>query len=483
MLGVVRNASAVLTDLTLSVGEMGTAETRLSNYLGISTKEIQSWTNAANIADVSASALTNDISALETKLARIAQGEVPQGLAEAMGKLGIPEDLLGFADMSQEDRVKMVFGAAGTMEDQTNAADLVGQILGSSFKDLYTSGVVQREGFEGLWARANNANFTNSDTAKQGDIFNTELKTFETSIENMGKLLGGEIAGELVPLLNDINNWLDENGEEIATTLEKLGTDLGDITGGLVGAVGALLVGDFDKAGKYLMQLGEGTNSILNDPVGIFKDTKSGYKDAGAGAVEAIGSGILAAGAGLPGVFGKVAVDTMSFWDNLLGSNYAEQAKFLASATKEEKEAYFKILGIYNSLTKGMNRKQKEFFTEKWKKAITNGDDIFHPVIQDSLRGQALRVEDGIIKPNGEVVQVAPDDWVFAARNLGDMAKAFVPYSFGGGKGSSELVINQNITVNGGHDMPQTIRQQARLGLADALQQATKYSQVMPAFS
>ena len=34
---------------------------------------------------------------------------------------------------------------------------------------------------------------------------------------------------------------------------------------------------------------------------------------------------------------------------------------------------------------------------------------------------------DGIMRPDGTVTQVAPDDWVLAARNLGDLAKAFVP--------------------------------------------------------
>lgn len=36
-------------------------------------------------------------------------------------------------------------------------------------------------------------------------------------------------------------------------------------------------------------------------------------------------------------------------------------------------------------------------------------------------------VQDGIIRPNGQVTQVAPDDWVFAVRDVNKLASAFSP--------------------------------------------------------
>ena len=92
------------------------------------------------------------------------------------------------------------------------------------------------------------------------------------------------------------------------------------------------------------------------------------------------------------------------------------------------------------------------------------------------------KIKDGIMRPDGTVTQVAPDDWVFAARNLGDLARAFVPQNHTSVSGG-EYVINQTFNINGGNDMPQVLRQQAykgtQEGLLEMMTQSTRKLQLM----
>ena len=84
-------------------------------------------------------------------------------------------------------------------------------------------------------------------------------------------------------------------------------------------------------------------------------------------------------------------------------------------------------------------------------------------------------IQDGIIRPNGQITQVAPDDWVFAARNIGDLASAFIPESLipqHTMNAPQDIVINQTINITSPTDLlPQTIKEQAHSGAYDALKQ------------
>ena len=85
--------------------------------------------------------------------------------------------------------------------------------------------------------------------------------------------------------------------------------------------------------------------------------------------------------------------------------------------------------------------------------------------------GRVHRMQDGIMRPDGTITQVAPDDWVFAARNVGDLARAFIPQTPTATAGNMEFSIVQNFTINGSSDLPQVLRQQAYQGTQEGLMQ------------
>lgn len=87
-------------------------------------------------------------------------------------------------------------------------------------------------------------------------------------------------------------------------------------------------------------------------------------------------------------------------------------------------------------------------------------------------------VEDGIMRPDGTITRVAPDDWVFAARNVEDLAAAFIPQGVSNTMNApASYVINQNINVNGGNNVAAAVRQQAYNGANEAMLRSMSNSQ------
>lgn len=97
------------------------------------------------------------------------------------------------------------------------------------------------------------------------------------------------------------------------------------------------------------------------------------------------------------------------------------------------------------------------------------------------------KAEDGIIQPDGRLINISPDDWVFAAKNVEDMASAFIPHGLTANRSMNapaSYVINQSFTVNGGNATAQTVRAEAYKGTSAALQNslrnAARIMQLMP---
>ena len=119
--------------------------------------------------------------------------------------------------------------------------------------------------------------------------------------------------------------------------------------------------------------------------------------------------------------------------------------------------------------------------------AVTNGWNWFVDKVTGNKAKTGKKAEDGIIQPDGRLINISPDDWVFAAKNVEDIASAFVPHGMTTNNSMSApatYVINQSFTVNGGNATPQAVRAEAYRGTAAALQtnlkNAARIMQLMP---
>ena len=82
------------------------------------------------------------------------------------------------------------------------------------------------------------------------------------------------------------------------------------------------------------------------------------------------------------------------------------------------------------------------------------------------------------MRPDGTITRVAPDDWVFAARNVEDLAAAFLPQGVSNTMNApASYIINQTINVNGGSNVAAAVRQQAYNGANDAMLRSMNNSQ------
>lgn len=173
---------------------------------------------------------------------------------------------------------------------------------------------------------------------------------------------------------------------------------------------------------------------------------------------------------------GDGVMATGDFLGSLLsGQDYGgfkeKRINIFAAADALNKEADRGIFGI-------VKRKNFEDYSPETQELVNKagGKKVFPAYIND-----------GIIRPDGRTIGISPDDWVFAAKNVEDIASAFVPHGMTANNSMNapaSYVINQSFTVNGGSATPQAVRTEAYRGTAAALQNnlknAARIMQLMP---
>lgn len=323
--------------------------------------------------------------------------------------------------------------------------------------------------------------------------------------------IGEKITGEKDPakILKSLANSIGSIVSPAFETSVKLLGDLGD-------ALSALWNGDWDALGgslkNFLSDLGVGFAEILGldvkskDASSLQKEAEEQYK--GGGVKGLVKGATLQTAAISKVVSGEDAranlrkqIENMRKEEtptNMIGiPQYADTP--LTSYSKD----FLKLLvlgiqsGAYNPAGyRGYSDeelellKQIESDSNNSTETLTgSGLKVYNKLIREknkASKNDALGIKDGIIRPNGQVTRVAPDDWVFAARNLGDLASAFMPRSMPyAGTGNASYTITQEFTFNGSsRDMASEVMRQAyrgtQSGLLAAMNQNTQRMQLMP---
>lgn len=105
------------------------------------------------------------------------------------------------------------------------------------------------------------------------------------------------------------------------------------------------------------------------------------------------------------------------------------------------------------------------------KRAVNAGQYDRFSIYLNAPEESIKNLQDGIISPGGGITRVAPDDWVFAVRNVADLAAAFMP-SAAYSTGDQTITVNQTVNIQGGTNLaPATISQAAKQGVHGALQE------------
>lgn len=487
LIGAARNASVALAGTATVTGMVESSAYKTAEKIGISTEALDLWKASAKIAGVDANGLISAMGKLATVMGRMRiDGAGLEQFVKQLGELGLVADKVDIAKMldmapdelmteiirmAQEASAKAQEEAAEAnkaLQKSPNDADakkrlknarkeqqrisiIVGDILGDAGQDFYLELNRQGKTINEFLEGANRTRFTTAADNQKGADFVVEVNTLKTELESMGKLLGDSIGGELKQPLKDINNWLIENKESIVGGIDTIA----DIIGKIYNAV-----------------------HNLKKDIDVYQD------ETGTGEVQAA---IEVGARRIPGMNAYFAVQDYALWklgyytDNqyeaLKNANTASLGKVNAPAKEqsgrkdaddygsltdyaeepESDDTGASTFGAYRNRNKNAQTETKVLGAEPRKSPVlvteeqTSKQTITTPKIgsqkqekkkgffaslidsfntkqtEESETNPVAKINDGIMRPDGTVTQVAPDDWVFAARNVGDIAKAFVP--------------------------------------------------------
>lgn len=468
LIGTARNAAVALVSIK-TIGKLGTfADAESSAYktskaLGITTESLKTWKAAAKIAGVDANSLVNSMGQLGSVLAHLPING--KGLEEYSNKL--QEIGLGITDLKDKEgkwlsadkafqkviaKGQEEYAKANTEEEQLIVTTKMGDILGSAGQDFFIALNAMGMTIEQFRQGAGKSVWTNDKNTKDAMAFSKEWNTLSNSLSQIGAFFGANTAKELTQSLKDINEWLGTNGDSIKQSLETLAQKIGNTAGTVVNSAGAA-----SAIFKYLTA----------EPGS--KEQQAAYKDLEKNAEKLKTNPITAR------LYGLIESTNNQIIE---GQKEAEQITALITERNNLKSLFKELSKNPEYVTKG-----KLDYSKVPKRVQTDISRYLELDGNSSMFTNVPKIKDGIIRPDGTVTQVAPDDWVIAARNLGDLARAFVPQPTTAQSGNMEFSIVQNFTINGGSDLPQVLRQQAyngtQQGLMEIMAQSSQRLQLM----
>ena len=500
LIGAARNAAVVLAGTAIASGAVESAAYKSAEKIGISTETLDLWKASAKIAGVNANSLVGAMGKLSDVMGRMRiDGAGLEQFTKKLGELGLVVDDIDIAKMlnmapdelmteiirkAQEASAKAKKDIAeankalannpkdtaaqenlkNAQKEQRRISIIVGDILGEAGQDFYIE--LQRQGktIDEFLTGAGRTVFTTAEDNQKGANFATEVNTLRAELESMGKLVGDSVGGILTPYLKKVNDWIQAHGDEIADKIRAIADGVGKLVEKIVGIIQNEKVQDAGNAVVTTMTAAKNTFSFVT------ADTEEEKQEAAEKANAAIEElkGFKDKG-GAAGLLGAYATFVSDITDDAIGliANIKQNR-----AEKKQRDVSEKALKGY------FNRVNKDKVSKNEKLRI--GDEIstseaqrYRDELGDKVAGKYIQLQDGIMRPNGTVAQVAPDDWVFAVRNVGDLARAFIPQTLpqASAAAPSSYTINQTFNISGSNDIPQVIREQAYRGTQNGLLQ------------
>lgn len=442
LIGTARNAAVVLATTAVATSAMSSAEIKSAAALGVSTEALDNWKAAANIAGVNSASLVSSMGQLSNVINRIRFDG--SGLDEYSKKLGFLRlSINDLKDLTTDQAYQKIFERAqemiaeGTYKPQEIYAAMQG-LVGDGGTNLLIE--LQRKGVS-IGDFLNGASITQFMTAKNhedGADFIEAVKTLKEQTESITKRLGTEVGAELEPLVRKISDFITDHKEDIINGIDKISEGIGVIS-----------------------------EKVQNFGSWLFKDKDTEYQELVASLTGAAGSTIGAA-------FSYAGIPTDVLYAMLL-----EGATGVDALRLQEEYSLIGRIKKAGGRDGSISKKEitQQLIDDILRYQELGGDFDYLPLDAGAIKSIVndygvvpnRRLQDGIMRPDGTVTQVAPDDWVFAARNLGDLAHAFIPRNLEAAAPANTYNIVQNFTINGARDTAQVVRQQAYNGARDGL--------------
>lgn len=425
LIGTARNAAVVLATTAIASASAESKIYKTAESIGTSTQALNVWRAAAKIAGVSADGLVSSMGKLGRAMNSVKYDPSKlQAYQEQLWKLGVTYNEI--KGMSTDKAFEYIISKAQGLKGQYSSAELAGRVadvLGEEgmnfFIELGNTPIAE------FLAGAEKTQFTTAESEKNAREFASEVNELKVTVESLGMRIGGDTAGIMQPYAEKLNTWLQEHGDEITENIVKGVKYIEELVKKFVGNE---VVQDIAKSlGKSVVDTAKATGEMVG---ALAEGDTEQALDSAKKALESTVAPL------------EVVTEKMSQSENTVVS---------AIGNGRLDQAAAEVVDNVGS-------------------AIANGTKKAWNWVVDLVTGKKnKKANDGILRPDGTLTEVAPDDWVIAARNLGDVARAFIPQGMGAGAQLSEYSIVQNFTINGGSDIPQVIRQQAYNGVQDGL--------------
>lgn len=440
LIGVARNAAVVLGTTAIASGVAESKIYKTAEAIGTTTQALNVWRAAAKIAGVNADGLVSSMGKLGSAMNSVKYN--PDKLTayeQQLWKLGVKyKEIQG---MSTDKAFEFIIAKAQSLKGQYSTAELAGRVadvLGEDGMNFFIE--LGDTPIADFLKGAEKTQFTNAESEKNARDFEKEVNEFKVTVESLGMRIGGDIGGVLTPYMEKINTWLQDHGEDIADGILKVVRFVEELVKHFLG----------NKTDQDILKsLGKSTVDTVKATADLVEAVADGDFE---GAKDAFVDGMKAATAPIGVIEEKMAT--------------SENATVNAVGNGRMDEAAAEAVGGAGKVVKSFIRKGWNWIRGKgWQDEANE----YNPTHQETANDPNWWMDDGIMRPDGTITRVAPDDWVIAAKNLGDVARAFIPQGMGSGAQIAEYSIVQNFTINGGSDLPQVLRQQAYNGVQDGL--------------
>ena len=235
-------ATAAIGTLAYKSGKAADELNTLSKVTGIGTGKLQKYSAAADLVDVSVSAIAKSNQKLKKNMYNAANGSKKQ--AEAFEKLGVSVVDADGNLRDSDDVFTDVIKSLGKMENETERDALAQTLMGKSAAELNPLIEDQGETYEKVseTLKKYDLDFVDDETLQKANDFNDALDTMKMLGKVALQEVGTKLASYLAPVLEKVVGYVGNIVKWVGNLDPKLLAIVGAI-GGVLAVLAPLLIG------------------------------------------------------------------------------------------------------------------------------------------------------------------------------------------------------------------------------------------------
>ena len=277
-------AVTALGNLAIKAGQFADDLNTLASTTGLTTKQLQEFQYASDLIDVSVDTLAG---ALKKTTASMASAQKGTGAtADAFKKLGVQVTNADGSLRNNNDVFNEAIKALGKVGNETERDALAMQIFGKSATELNPLIEGGIDALEQMSKQANDLGLILSQEALDGaNAFNDQLDILKANGKSTFQVIGTEVATQLVPTIEAVNDYTMEMIKGITTSLKEGGVE------GLLTELSKQFGNLLSDITKQLPKIAELGTKMAKTLVSAIKDNASEIGEAGSSVITTLITG------------------------------------------------------------------------------------------------------------------------------------------------------------------------------------------------